>query len=627
MKLLKGNLPKGVIFGFDLGISLVSIVLAYLLRFNFSIPETDRIYFPYVVAYVVLARALAFGIGRTFEGIITYTSFKDAQRIAVCVSITTVVFFLTNFFTFRNQQRFYIPTSIIIIDFITSVSALVSFRVLIKVMYLEFTGGKRVKSKVLIYGTGNTALTSKRTLERDAGTKYKVIGFIDHNDQRIGKKIEGVRIYPPSDLDDLLMEHRVSHLIIAVDKIPTRLKQEIAEKCLAVNTRVLNVPPIQSWINGDLSFKQIKKIRIEELLEREPIVLDNDAIAKQIKGKVVLVTGAAGSIGTEIVRQVLKFMPSRLVLLDQAESPLFDIEMELKGLQNSECIEVVMGDIRHKERMTKLFQAFQPQVVYHAAAYKHVPMMEHNPAEAIYTNVHGTRILADLSHEFRVETFVMISTDKAVNPTNVMGASKRAAERYVQALSTISKTHFITTRFGNVLGSNGSVIPIFRKQIELGGPVTITHAEITRFFMTIPEACQLVLEAGAMGKGGEIFVFDMGQPVKIADLAKKMIRLSGLTVNRDIQIVYTGLRPGEKLYEELLADGENTLATHHKQIMRAKLAETDWIFVSEQVDHLCNLINEQTNLDLVRELKRLVPEFISNNSEYEQLDANSQKLS
>ena len=386
------------------------------------------------------------------------------------------------------------------------------------------------------------------------------------------------------------------------------------------NTKVLNVPPVTNWINGELSFKQIKKVQIEELLEREPIQLDKEDIQLQLTGKVILVTGAAGSIGSEIVRQLIRFHPKNIILLDQAESPLYDMEMELHDKYKLQPYEIVMGDIRNKERMENVFRTFHPQIVFHSAAYKHVPMMENNPSESILTNVLGTKTIADLSVEYKVEKFVMVSTDKAVNPTNVMGASKRIAEIYTQSLNKTSATKFITTRFGNVLGSSGSVIPRFRQQIESGGPVTITDPEITRYFMTIPEACQLVLEAGTMGKGGEIFIFDMGDSVKIYDLAVKMIKLSGLVLDKDIRIVYTGLRPGEKLYEELLADHENTLPTHHNQILIAKVKEYDFDSVSNSINDLITLFDKQDNNSIVKKMKELVPEYKSNNSIYVSLD-------
>ncbi|MEI6817937.1 MAG: nucleoside-diphosphate sugar epimerase/dehydratase, partial [Bacteroidota bacterium] len=469
---------------------------------------------------------------------------------------------------------------------------------------------------------GEAGIITKRTLDRDAGTKYNVLAFIDDNPKKAGMKLEGVTIYNPSELEVLLKNNNVAHLIISIQNGSPKRRQEIVETCLNYNVKVLNVPPVKTWINGELSFKQIKKVKIQELLERDPIELDLGQIRNNLSGKTVLITGAAGSIGSELVRQIINFNPKKVILLDQAESDLYDIEMEIHENRRQDNVEAVIGDVRNKDRMTNVFRTFKPQIVYHAAAYKHVPMMESNPSESILTNVLGTKILADLAIEFGVERFVMISTDKAVRPTNVMGASKRIAEIYIQSLNKNVKTKFITTRFGNVLASNGSVIPRFQKQIEEGGPITVTHPEITRFFMTIPEACQLVLEAGAMGSGGEIFIFDMGKSVKIVDLAKNMVKLSGLTLGKDIQLVYTGLRPGEKLYEELLNDNENVIATHHPKIMIAKVEEHDFNVISKDITELISMFNDQDNLPIVRKMKQIVPEFISNNSVYEQLDTN-----
>ena len=404
----------------------------------------------------------------------------------------------------------------------------------------------------------------------------------------------------------MLRANEVKHLIISIQNIYQKRKQEIIESCLKFNTKVLNVPPVKTWINGELSFRQIKKVNIEDLLSREPIQLDLTKIKSIIKGKTVLITGAAGSIGSEIVRQVLPFEPRLLVLLDMAESPLYDLELDINETIDTQVkTEVVIGDVRNMERMRNVFTTFHPQIVFHAAAYKHVPVMENNPSESILNNVMGTKIIADLANEFKVEKFVMISTDKAVNPTNIMGATKRIAEIYTQSLGKISKTQFITTRFGNVLGSNGSVIPRFKKQIDSGLPLTVTHPDITRFFMTISEACQLVLEAAAMGKGGEIFIFDMGESVRIADLAKRMIQLSGFELGKDTQIIYTGLRPGEKLYEELLANEENAVPTHHKKIMIATVKEYDFSIIAEDVKELIGLFSTQDNDAIVGKMKEI----------------------
>lgn len=619
--LFQRNMPRWVIFFIDMGICLFSIALAYLVRFNFSIPAVEIKAFPLVFGLVLGIRAISFYISKTYQGIVKYTSSKDSQRIFVVVTIGSLMYVLINvvMYNFVNGT-FPIPFSIIIIDYMATAFLMISLRVMFKALYLELTNPTREKRSVIIFGAGDSGIITKRTLDRDAGTKYRVLGFIDDDTNKQGKKLEGATIYSIEKLDELLRENDVSNLIISIQNLSATKKQRIVDICLNYNTKVLTVPPVTNWINGELSFRQIKKVQIEELLEREPILLDKDNIKNQLSGKVILVSGAAGSIGSEIVRQVIRFAPKKIILLDQAESPLYEMEMELHDKYKQQSYEVVMGDIRNKERMENVFSTFKPQIVFHAAAYKHVPMMENNPTESVFTNVLGTKNLADLSVAHKVEKFVMVSTDKAVNPTNVMGASKRIAEIYAQSLNKNSGTKFITTRFGNVLGSNGSVIPRFRQQIETGGPVTITHPDITRFFMTIPEACQLVLEAGAMGKGGEIFIFDMGESVKIVDLAKKMIKLSGLILDKDISIVFTGLRPGEKLYEELLADQENTLPTHHKQIMIAKVKDVDPAAAFASIDQLIALFGKQDNKVLVKKMKELVPEFKSNNSVYEELD-------
>lgn len=619
--LFQRNMPRWIIFFIDIGICLFSLILAYLVRFNFAIPRVEIDAFPFVFGVVIGVRALSFFLSKTYQGIVKYTSSKDAQRIFIVISIGSAVFVGVNcIYYFLINKTFPIPFSIIIIDYMATTFLMISLRIMFKALYLELTNPNKEKRSVIIFGAGESGIITKRTLDRDAGTKYKVLGFIDDDPKKQGKQLEGINIFGIGKLDSLLTENNVSNLIISVQNLPPIKKQEIVDICLNHNTKVLNVPPVTNWINGELSFRQIKKVQIEELLEREPIQLSKENIQKQVSNKVILVTGAAGSIGSEIVRQVIRFNPKKIILLDQAESPLYDMEMELADKYKQQSYEIVMGDIRNKERMENVFKTFQPQLVFHAAAYKHVPMMENNPSESIITNVSGTKILADLAVEYKAEKFVMVSTDKAVNPTNVMGASKRIAEIYAQSLGKKSTTKFITTRFGNVLGSNGSVIPRFRQQIENGGPVTITDPNITRFFMTIPEACQLVLEAGAMGDGGEIFLFDMGESVKIVDLAKKMIKLSGLTLDKDIRITYTGLRPGEKLYEELLADQENTLATHHKQILIAKVKEYDFEHVSSSIAELISLFGKQNNQAIVKKMKELVPEFRSNNSVYEKLD-------
>jgi len=621
-------MPKWFILLIDLVICTLSLLLAYLLRFNFALPERELRLLPYVVPYVVVIKAIIFIIAKTNAGIIRYTSTRDSIRILVAVMIASVIFSVVNLVPFYFfDGTFLIPYSIIIIDFITCIFVLTAFRIVVKVLYLELNNPSSKKTNVIIFGAGEGGVIAKRAIDRDAGSKYKVLAFLDEDVQKVGKKIEDVPIYYLTELESLLKTNTVAHLILSIQQLKPEKKKAIIETCLSYNTKVLNVPNVSNWINGELSFKQIKKVNIEDLLERDIIRLDEKKIKKDLAGKIVLVSGAAGSIGSEIARQIANFMPQKLILLDQAESQLYYLEIELQNKFIHCPFEIVIGDIKNENKMDKLFMMYKPDYVFHAAAYKHVPMMENNPEEAIVTNVFGTKLLADLSIKYEVSKFVMVSTDKAVNPTSVMGASKRIAEIYVQALNQNGKTKFITTRFGNVLGSNGSVVTLFKQQIERGGPITITHPDVTRYFMTIPEACQLVLEAGAMGNGGEIFIFDMGHSVKIIDLAKKMIKLSGLTLGKDIQIVTTGLRPGEKLYEELLNCEENTLPTHHPQIMIAQVRTYDLNTISADIETLLENSKNKDKNAIVRKMKQIVPEYKSKNSIFEQLDEESYILS
>jgi FlaA1/EpsC-like NDP-sugar epimerase len=615
------NTPRWIIFLIDLSFSIAAVILAFMLRFNFKIPLDVYYLLKLNLLIIPSVRAISFIIGKTYAGIVRYTGSKDAQRIFMVNTITSLIFVGINIISYNSSIGEYIlPFSIVIIEYMATVFLMITFRIIVKVLYSEIKNPKSEKRNVVIFGAGESGIITKRSIDRDARSRYNVIAFIDDDTKKHGKKIEGVEIFSSSKLGNILSKNDVAHLIISIQQLNADRKKEIIETALQYNVKVLNVPPVEKWINGELSFKQIKKINIEDLLERDPIQLDLAAISNQIKDKVILVTGAAGSIGSEIVRQALRFNPKKIILLDQAETPLFELELELNEKFNQQQFEAVIGDIKHKERMENVFRTFKPQIVFHAAAYKHVPLMELNPSEAILTNVLGTKIVADLAHQYQCEKFVLISTDKAVNPSSVMGASKRIAEKYVQSLNEHSGTRYITTRFGNVLGSNGSVITLFKKQIEKGGPITITHPEITRYFMTIPEACQLVLEAGAMGKGGEVFIFDMGQSIKIVDLAKKMIKLSGLELDKDIKIVYTGLRPGEKLYEELLTEGENNIPTYHKQILIAKVTTEPLEIINSDTEKLIQLFKKQDNFAIVQQMKKMVPEFKSNNSIYAQLD-------
>lgn len=622
MVITNKNTPRWIIFFIDLFISLAAIAIAYLVRFNFDIPEIEVKTFSIVFPLMIIVRAFSFIIAKTYQGIVRYTGSKDAERIFVTITTGSLLFIVINLTTYYFiNNKFIIPFSIIIIEYLVTTFTMISTRIFIKVLYSELKNPTKEKINVVIFGAGESGVISKSSLDKDSNAQYEVIAFIDDNVKKAGKRIERVPIIHSSKLEETIADDNVEHLIVSPQNISNERLNEITEICLKHGINVLSVPPVSKWINGELSFKQIKGIKIEDLLGRSEIKLDAKLIQQQLTDKIILITGAAGSIGSEIVRQVIKYNPKQIVLLDQAESPLYEIEFELNQRKIGKICEIVIGDIRSKSRMENVFNTFNPDIVYHAAAYKHVPLMENNPSEAILTNVLGTKIIADLAVEYNVERFVMVSTDKAVNPTNVMGASKRIAEIYTQALDSTTNTNFITTRFGNVLGSNGSVIPLFKKQIDKGGPVTVTDPKITRFFMTIPEACQLVLEAGCIGNGGEIYVFDMGKSIKIVDLAKKMIKLSGLELGKDIQIVFTGMRPGEKLYEELLNSKENTIPTPHPQIMVAKIEKYNFKEVSAKIDTIISLFNSQNNFSIVELMKELVPEFKSKNSVYEKLDS------
>lgn len=620
--------PRWIVFLLDLIICLVSITSAYLIEYNFNIngQQEFQYNFSFVILFVLFIRSLTFIIFRTYAGIVRYTSAKDTERIFIVVltgSLTFAGFNLVSYYFINGL--FIISFSVLIIDFLATIFLMTSTRLIIKSLYNEFYNPTREKTNVIIFGAGEFGAITKRTLDRDAGTKHKVLAFFDDDESKIGKNLENVTIFNPKNIASFLEKYTIEKLIIAKKEIDPLIKSRIIDECLNSNVSVLTVPDISSWINGELSFNQIKNIKIEDLLTREPISLDENQIKKQILTKHVLVTGAAGSVGSEIVKQLIKYKPAKIILFDQAETPLYNLELDLKEQLLFEDYEVVIGDMTDKVRLNNLFRKFKPSIVYHAAAYKHVPMMENNPAEAIKTNVTGTKLLAEVSEKYRVEQFVMISTDKAVNPTNVMGASKRIAEMFIQSLNDSSDTNYVTTRFGNVLGSNGSVILRFKKQIDEGGPVTITHPEVTRYFMTTQEACQLVLEAGAMSKGGEIYLFDMGKSVKIVDLAKKMISLSGLRLGKDIQLKYTGLRPGEKLYEELLNDKENSIPTYHSKILIAQVQKTEKNKIYTDILQLERLCQTHNYTSIVKKMKEIVPEFISRNSLYEKIDIQLQE--
>jgi FlaA1/EpsC-like NDP-sugar epimerase len=616
--------PRWVVLLIDLTLITLSISISFILRFEFIFNlikvQLFEIYVTNIVVFLFV-KCLIFILFGVYQNIVRYTSLQDMKKIFFAISTISIFAILLNLFSNIFNTNHFLPTSIVIVDFFVSIFLIIGIRLTIKILFIEFK--KRVTSStktenVIIYGAGVSGLITKRTIEKDSDSNFKIVCFIDDSLKLKNTRLQGTKIYHTDQYEQLVKSFNVKSVIIAMQKPDYEFQNKIINLSIKNSVSVLKVPSSKSWINGDFSTTQIKNIKIEDLLGRNPIYLNPDKINEDLKDKVILVTGAAGSIGSGIVKQITNYKPSIIILLDQAESPLYDLEQELIQMGVKVNFDIVIGDVSNKIRMERVFEFYKPEIVFHAAAYKHVPLMEDNPSEAIYTNVLGTKNLVDLSVNFNVHKFVLISTDKAVNPTNVMGASKRIAEIYAQS-STNTKTKFITTRFGNVLGSNGSVIPLFKKQIEQGGPITITDARVNRFFMTIPEACQLVLEAGTMGEGGEIFVFDMGESVKIIDLAKKMIRLSGLVEGKDIEIKVTGLRPGEKLYEELLSKEENTIPTHHPKILKAKIRDNK-VDIKKDIELLIELFDNQNNIQIVSLMKKIVPEYISNNSEFSELD-------
>ena len=583
--------PSWVIFLIDTLCVCVAALFALILRDNFHIPANFYQYEYYIIPLsVVVVRMISFLIFKTHKIVVRYTNTRDIYTIFLCCLSGTLFIAVLNVILFFIHSHFLVPFSILCMEFFITLVLMILYRFTFKIFYLETVNPAVRKKNVVIYGAGLSGITTKRALDRDIESRLNVCAFF------------------------------VSFLIIAIQGLPNEKKNEVTECALQHRVKVLVVPPVNKWINNELSFKQIKKVKIEELLERDPIVLDKESINQDICGQTILITGAAGSIGSEIVRQLMQFNYARLILVDNAETPVSFLKNECMAINHLKDMVIEIASVTDEVRMEELFAQYKPNIVYHAAAYKHVPLMEENVNAAIKTNVLGTKILADLAVKYGVKKFVMISTDKAVNPTNVMGASKRIAEIYVQSLNNHQQgTKFITTRFGNVLDSNGSVIPIFRKQIAEGGPVTVTHPDITRYFMTISEACQLVINAGAIGNGGEIFIFDMGKSVRIYDLAVKMIKLSGLTLDKDIKIEFTGLRPGEKLYEELLANQENTIRTDYRKILIAKVRTYEYDKVAADIDTLISYRNDDP-YKIVKKMKELVPEFKSNNSVFEVLN-------
>ncbi|MGM1430694.1 polysaccharide biosynthesis protein [Sphingobacterium lactis] len=619
--------PRWIIFTFDIAVSAIAFFFAYVLCYNFQVDSFTNENFAIDFLFCIGLTALSFMIFRLYSGIVRYTSAVDSIRILSTIVFTSITMFIAKLAFIAFSINITIPTNLIITYALFAFTGLTTYRTCIKIFFQYTKSTRNGRKNAIVYGAGDLGIAVKRTFEHDFRADKTIVAYMDDSEEKIGKVIDGLKIFSSKDFQRIVRKYGVDELIIASTRIDIETKNLVVEQALELNVNVLTLPPVHKIINGDLSPAQIKQVKIEDLLERAPIQISNMKLLDQLRGKRVLVTGAAGSIGSEISKQLGKYEPQMIILCDQAESPLHNLQLDLQDQFKNQIYHTFIADIRSQERMRLLFETFKPHFVYHAAAYKHVPMMENHPSEGVKTNVFGTYQLANLAVEFDVQKFVFVSTDKAVNPTNVMGATKRIAEKYVQSLNNyltsvngIKSTKFITTRFGNVLGSNGSVIPRFKDQIEKGGPVTVTHPDITRYFMTIPEACQLVIEAGNMGNGGEIFVFDMGKSVKIVDLAKKMIRLSGFTPFKDIDIKFTGLRPGEKLYEELLNDLENTLPTHHEKIMIAKVRNNDFELVKSELNTLGKELESNNNVNIVRQMKVMVPEFKSQNSIYEQLD-------
>lgn len=625
-------LPRWLIFILDLICVEFCIFFSFVLRFNFKLEDVAYYDMSLILTSALIINTLLFYAFKSYAGIIRYTNIEDTFRLLVVNSFAAGIYFTVNLIVNKYFSGIrLIPLSIVTINFFITNFVVITYRLLVRYIFKYYQKHQIEQNKVrtAVYDTGEHGIQAKKVVNDYPGSKLQVVAFVDEVLSKSGKLMENTPIYSSDDNGfQKLKQENVELLIIANRNITKEKLNYLVDKCLQYNIKVQQVPPVQQWLDGKLDTDALKDINIEDLLEREVIRIDNEKIHFELKGKKILVTGAAGSIGSELVRQLLKYKPALIIMCDNAETPMHDMMLEMRDAYPNANVKAYIGDICDMVRMEHLFDIYNPEVVFHAAAYKHVPLMEDNPSVAIMNNVYGTKVLAELSVQYSVEKFVMVSTDKAVNPTNIMGASKRIAEIFTQSYykyllnnkeglpETGNITKFVTTRFGNVLGSNGSVIPIFKKQLEKGGPITVTHPEITRYFMTIPEACQLVIEAGVMGQGSEIFVFDMGQPVKIADLARKIIKLAGKEPDVDIRIVYTGLRPGEKLFEELLNNSENVVPTYHDKIMIAKVPEYDYTSIKDKVNKLIASAERHYTLETVGLMKELVPEFTSNNAAY-----------
>ena len=609
-------------------IDLFTLVVAFAVTDMFRLRMAEHIDWPSLIvkliAFMTLATLFYLGVG-TYRSIIRHGGMYDIYKVLLSNGAAALLLIAFNLINNNHPiitNRYTPAYSEILMTFALQIVNMIIVRLMLQRIYNDYVRRQRPTLNVIIYGAGDAGTITYNALAQDPTHNYKVVAYIDDAKQKRNAALNGVHVMERQAAlnSEFVKKNKVSILIIAIPSIKLKTKQDITTAALDLGLTVKAVPHISKWINDSFTSNQIQDIKIEDLLERESIKLDNINIIREVLDKTVMVTGAAGSIGSEICRQLTQYKPGKIIMVDQAESPMYDLQYELRNTepykQMSDHMVFVIANIKDRARMEEVFKQHRPQIIYHAAAYKHVPFMEENPYEAILVNVFGTKNIADLAIQYGVEKFVMISTDKAVNPTNVMGATKRMAEIYIQSRST-DTTHFVTTRFGNVLGSNGSVIPLFKKQLAAGGPLTVTHKDINRFFMTIPEACNLVLEAGAMGAGGDIFVFDMGSPVKIYDLAKKMIQLSCM---KGIEIKEIGLRPGEKLYEELLAKKENTLPTYHPKIMRAEVRKYPLDEINREYAELWDIMPTFDEMRLVGKMKEIVPEFKIQNSIFSSLD-------
>ena len=617
-------LPIWTVLLIDVLIIVVSSLLAYALRYDFRSLFSESSSIDVTIVCTVAVNLIFFRAFRTYSNVLRFSSFVDIMRIFVALTVSYVLLLIASIVVKSFTNINVAPITVLFMSYIISFAMMACSRIVVKIFFeaLNFDGSR--SANVFIYGAKEAGVNIAKALRVSLRNHYRLRGFIADEPELINKVMMGVKVFPNDDtLIENLDDRDVHTIIISPAKMEALKHSDMADRLLAHNIKLMTAPPLSEWNNQFLDRTQLKEIQIEDLLQRNPIEIDIHKVASHLEGKRVMITGAAGSIGSEIIRQVASFNPYKLILVDQAETPLHDIRLELQDRWRDIDAETIIADISNVTRMEEIFRRYKPQYIFHAAAYKHVPMMEDNVSESIQVNVYGTRTVADLAVKYGAEKFVMISTDKAVNPTNVMGCSKRICEIYVQSLAKKllaeggHVTQFITTRFGNVLGSNGSVIPRFRDQIQRGGPVTVTHPEIIRYFMTIPEACRLVLEAGSMGNGGEIYIFDMGKPVRIVDLAKRMISLSGRT---DVKIEFTGLRHGEKLYEELLNVKELTKPTYHEKIMIATVREYDYDEVNERIQKLIDVSYTYDQMKIVAAMKDIVPEFVSKNSCFEVLD-------